>query len=265
MTIGKDLTSKLQKLVLRVEDDLRVRLQDETERKSRWQQEHQAALDAGRTSSAWVSWRDDRITQSAVGWVLTTVFLRFCEDNSLLSKVWISGPGPRRQEAFDAENAFFRAHPESTWREWILEGVQHLRRFPATSGLVGEHAALWQVSPSGSMAKEILDFWRATDENGNQLYNFQDEELSTRFLGDLYQDLSEYAKKTFALLQTPEFVEEFILDQTLNPALAERPLEGFKLIDPTCGSGHFLLGAFERLLDAWDAKAPNLETRERVS
>ncbi|WP_091607349.1 BREX-2 system adenine-specific DNA-methyltransferase PglX [Arthrobacter koreensis] len=265
MTIGKDLTPKLQKLVLRVEDDLRVRLQDDTERKARWQHEHQAALDAGRTSSAWVSWRDDRITQAAVGWVLTTVFLRFCEDNALLSKVWISGPGPRRQEAFDAENAFFRTHPESTWREWILEGVKHLRQFPATAGLVGEHAALWQVSPSGPMAKEILDFWRATDEDGTLFYDFADGELSTRFLGDLYQDLSEYAKKTFALLQTPEFVEEFILDQTLKPALDERPLEGFKLIDPTCGSGHFLLGAFDRLLDAWDAKAPNMETRERVA
>ncbi len=32
----------------------------------------------------------------------------------------------------------------------------------------------------------------------------------------------------------------------------ERPLEGFRLIDPTCGSGHFLLGAFARLYDRWD-------------
>ena len=86
--------------------------------------------------------------------------------------------------------------------------------------------------------------------------DFADPELATRFLGDLYQDLSEHAKKTYALLQTPEFVEEFILDQTLEPALAERPLEGFRLIDPTCGSGHFLLGAFERLLDRWDRQAP---------
>ncbi len=36
------------------------------------------------------------------------------------------------------------------------------------------------------------------------------------FLGDLYQDLSEHAKKTYALLQTPDFVEEFILDRTLD-------------------------------------------------
>ncbi|MGP7813740.1 BREX-2 system adenine-specific DNA-methyltransferase PglX [Glutamicibacter soli] len=264
MTIGKDLTPKLQKLVLRVEDDLRDRLEADVELKARWQSEHNDALRAERTSSAWVSWRDDRVTQSAVGWVLTTVFLRFCEDNGLLSKVWIAGPGARRQEAFDAENAYFRAYPENTWREWILEGVTHLRSFPATAELVDEHAALWQVSTSGTMAKEILDFWRATDEDGVPLYDFEDEELSTRFLGDLYQDLSEYAKKTFALLQTPEFVEEFILDQTLTPALAERPLEGFKLIDPTCGSGHFLLGGFQRLLDEWSAKAPNLETRERV-
>lgn len=264
MIIGKDLTPKLQKLVLRLEDDLRTRLKADAEFKTRWQAEHNDALNAERTSSAWVSWRDDRITQAAVGWVLTTVFLRFCEDNRLLSQVWISGPGDRRQEAFDAENAYFRAHPEDTWREWILEGIAHLRSFPATVGLVDEHAALWQVSPSGMMAKELLDFWRATDESGVPLHDFQDKELSTRFLGDLYQDLSVYAKKTFALLQTPDFIEEFILDQTLTPALAERPLEGFKLIDPTCGSGHFLLGGFHRLLDQWNSKAPSLGARERV-
>ncbi len=46
-----------------------------------------------------------------------------------------------------------------------------------------------------------------------------DQDWDTRhFLGDLYQDLSEAARKKYALLQTPEFVEEFILDRTLDPA-----------------------------------------------
>ena len=36
------------------------------------------------------------------------------------------------------------------------------------------------------------------------------------------------------------------------------------MIDPTCGSGHFLLGAFERLLDRWHKQAPGLDERERV-
>jgi type I restriction-modification system DNA methylase subunit len=52
-------------------------------------------------------------------------------------------------------------------------------------------------------------------------------------------------------LQTPEFVEEFILDRTLEPAIAEFGPKEIRLIDPTCGSGHFLLGAFQRVLDRW--------------
>ena len=58
-------------------------------------------------------------------------------------------------------------------------------------------------------------------------------------------------------MQTPEFVEEFILDRTLEPALDEFGLaETSRLIDPTCGSGHFLLGAFHRLLDQWRDREP---------
>ena len=60
------------------------------------------------------------------------------------------------------------------------------------------------------------------------------------------------------------FVEEFILDQTLEPALDERPLDGFRLIDPACGSGHFLLGAFARLDERWAKAAPGLDGQARV-
>ncbi|WP_347238039.1 BREX-2 system adenine-specific DNA-methyltransferase PglX, partial [Dietzia sp. B44] len=68
-----------------------------------------------------------------------------------------------------------------------------------------------------------------------------------------------------------------MLDRTLTPALKERSprlpsvdAEGrtgavdFKIIDPTCGSGHFLLGAFERMLDYWRAEAPGMEPTEQV-
>lgn len=258
------LVADLKALVLRLEDDLRERVQTQPEVLAAWQDEHRRAAAAGRTASTWQAWRDDRVTQAAVAWVLTTVFVRFCGDNALLRPVWISGPPARRQEALDAEAAYFRAHPEDTHREWLLQAIEHLRRTPATAALVDARSALWTVSPSGRAATALLAVWRERTEDGELVRDFADPALDTRFLGDLYQDLSEHAKKTYALLQTPDFVEEFILDRTLEPALAERPLEGFKLIDPACGSGHFLLGAFARFLGRWQRHAPGLEPRLRV-
>jgi hypothetical protein len=264
MTATAALTADLQRQVLTLEDDLRKRLAADPELEGRWKQEHHRAVQKERTAAPWVTWRDDRVTQAAVAWVLATVFVRFCEDNGLLRPVWITGPGVRRQEALDAQLAFFRQHPEDTDREWLQDAIAYLGRLPATRALVDSHSALQLVSPSGEAAGKLLEFWRRRDEDGALIHDLGDPSLSTRFLGDLYQDLSQHAKDTYALLQTPVFVEEFILDRTLEPALAERPLEGFKLIDPACGSGHFLLGAFTRLLDRWHRHAPDLETQARV-
>ena len=264
MTATPALTTDLQRQVLLLEDDLRARVAADADLEGRWKQEHQRAVTKERTAASWVAWRDDRVTQAAVAWVLTSVFIRFCEDNALVEPVWIAGPELRRQEALDAQLVFFRAHPEDTDREWLRSAIDYLAGLPATRALVGAHSALHLVSPSGDAVTGLLDFWRRRDDDGALVHDLADPSLSTRFLGDLYQDLSQHAKDTYALLQTPVFVEEFILDRTLEPALAERPLEGFKLIDPTCGSGHFLLGAFDRLLDRWHRHAPGLELQARV-
>jgi hypothetical protein len=266
VTATAALTTDLQRQVLLLEDDLRARLQADAEREGQWKQEYQQALDKERTAASWVAWRDDRITQAAVAWVLTTMFIRFCEDNGLVAPVWISGPKERRQEALDAQLAFFREkeHEEHTDREWLQAAIYYLASLPATRRLVDEHSPLWLLSPSGNAAGKLLEFWRRRDEGGTLVHDLADPSLSTRFLGDLYQDLSQHAKDTYALLQTPVFVEEFILDRALEPALAERSLDGFRLIDPACGSGHFLLGAFARLLDRWQRHAPGMETQARV-
>ncbi|MFB9777786.1 BREX-2 system adenine-specific DNA-methyltransferase PglX [Brevibacterium otitidis] len=264
MTATDRLTPDLKAQVLALEDDLRKRVGEDAALKQRWQAEHRDALEAQRTAASWTEFLQDRLTQAAVAWALTSVFIRFCEDNGLVAPVWIAGPPDRRQEALDAQLDYFRQHPEETDRDWLLQAVRHLRQLPATAALVDDHSPLWQVAPSGQAITRLLDFWRAKDDHGELVHDLRDETLSTRFLGDLYQDLSDHAKKTYALLQTPVFVEEFILDQTLEPALAERPLEGFRLIDPTCGSGHFLLGAFDRFVDKWREQDPGLSDADVV-
>jgi hypothetical protein len=136
---------------------------------------------------------------------------------------------------------------------------------PAGAALVDlKHNAVWKAEISAEAAKGLVDFWRRAGVGGALEQDFTDPNLGTRFLGDLYQDLSLHARKTYALLQTPIFVEEFILDRALTPAIAEFGVDGLKLIDPTCGSGHFLLGAFERLNRQWSAEAPRLDAQQRV-
>jgi len=46
-----------------------------------------------------------------------------------------------------------------------------------------------------------------------------------------------------------------------DPAIDELGLPEVCLIDPTCGSGHFLLGAFHRLLDRWRKREPATSER----
>jgi hypothetical protein len=227
-------------------------------------EEWQEARKAQRTAASYETWLEDRVTQVAVAWVLGTVFVRFCEDNKLIELPVIAGLGSRLAVARERQTAYFQQHPERTDRHWIIEGFDALSVSPVAAGLFERHNPMRTIDPSHEAAKALLDFWRRQGPDGEIIHDFDDPDWNTRFLGDLYQDLSEHAKKTYALLQTPEFVEEFILNYTLDPAIKEFGLEPeppyghaklphrLRVIDPACGSGHFLLGAFHRLLKAWE-------------
>ncbi|MEV4372946.1 BREX-2 system adenine-specific DNA-methyltransferase PglX [Nonomuraea sp. NPDC049637] len=281
------LLTDLRKQVATLENDLRTCAAEDAAVDTRLRSEWDAARTASRTAATFESWLDDRVTQAAVAWVLGTVFLRFCEDNRLINLPYLAGPGERLDIAQERQGDFFKAHPEKTDRDWILAGFNAMAMSPVVAGLFDfEHNPMWMIArpaaedksvlsaearwhaaaarlagPSHPVAQALLAFWRTTDADRQIVHDFASED--TRFLGDLYQDLSEHAKKTYALLQTPEFVEEFILDYTLTPALdefREEFLNGkFRLIDPTCGSGHFLLGAFKRVLSRWELEAPGAD------
>ncbi len=275
MSATSSLTAELRAEVTALEADLRERLAILSDVRAAWVDEHRRAAAAERTGVSWDEWSAERITQAAVAWVLATVFVRFCEDNALIRPVWISGPRVRRQEALDAQAEFVRTESrridpatgepvDLTDREWLRQAIDYFGTLPATAGLLDQVSPLWTISPSGDGALRLLNFWREQHELGGLKRDLHDPALETRFLGDVYQDLSLEDKSRYALLQTPVFVEEFILDRTLEPALKDRLLDGFRLIDPTCGSGHFLLGAFARLQDRWAGVAPALDERERV-
>ncbi|MGV9878042.1 BREX-2 system adenine-specific DNA-methyltransferase PglX [Streptomyces sp. NPDC003006] len=270
----KGLLNDLKQQVKLVEADLGRQVEVVAEGE-KLRAEYERARKLGRTAATWNAWLDDRVTQVAVAWVLGTVFVRFCEDNGLIPEPYLTSPEPDRRDLALARFEEYVAESEDpTYRGWLERAFEELGAGQAGRLLFDRrHNPLFQVPLSHDGARELVDFWRVRDEGGLLVHDFTDvlEEdgdgtrgWDTRFLGDLYQDLSEAARKTYALLQTPEFVEEFILDRTMNPAVREFGYEGLKMIDPTCGSGHFVLGAFRRLVRLWADGRPGKDVHERV-
>jgi uncharacterized protein DUF7008/Eco57I restriction-modification methylase len=257
------LLAELQRLVGALVDDLRAIDQADPETADGVTRQHELAWSSGRTALARSEWAEGLYAQVAVAWVLGAVFIRFCEDNSLESEALLSGTGPRRRFALEHRMAHLRDHPDHDDRHWLRAIFDHYRDLPATGEVFGGHNPVWLLAPSADGARQIVQTFQAVDPDTGELrHDFTDPMWDTRFLGDLYQDLSEHAKKAYALLQTPVFVEEFILERTLEPALATFGLADTTVIDPTCGSGHFLLGAFAHLFRSWCEAEPGTNHRE---
>ena len=243
-----------RKVLARLEDDLRQRAEASPAVTRALRDQYEREKAAERTAETFAGWSAALATQVAAAWLLSCVFVRTLEDRGLLRQARIAGPG-----AMDSQRLFFQLAPSLTERDYLLMVWKELAQYPAARGLFdAEHSLVWKLSPSAEMAKELLALFRTPTA---ETPAFRFGQASTRFLGDLYQDLSEDVRKRYALLQTPDFVESFILDRTLEPAVVRFGLDDTTVIDPTCGSGHFLLGAFGRLFEHRRRLEPGVDAR----
>jgi hypothetical protein len=274
------LLNDLKPLLRELEADLRARCDEASHINEGLQKEYAAAKEAKRIGVSFEEWRADLITQVAVAWVLSCVFVRFLEDNSLISPPRISGlvhDAPKEgglARSRDEWDLYLHQTSDPTHRGYLLKVFADLAKLPGAKDVFGAHNPVTDYPNwlSGDAAQKLIAFFQKIDVEGvgEIVHDFTDPQWDTRFLGDLYQDLSEAARKKYALLQTPIFVEEFILERTLEPAIVafgrtSDELKAFKMIDPACGSGHFLLGAFARLLDHWRRREPGENPRELVN
>ncbi|MFH8255955.1 BREX-2 system adenine-specific DNA-methyltransferase PglX [Streptomyces roseolus] len=278
----KSLLADLQKQVKAAEIDLEQQVKAVPEVGARLRGEYDQARKLGRTAATWNAWLGERVTQVAVAWVLGTVFVRFSEDNGLIPEPYITAPDVAGREIAQARyEEYLERDADPTYRGWLEAAFAELGAGQAGRLLFDpDHNPLFQIPLSHDEAGALLAFWREQrveegDNDGDAMHvlvhDFSDplnedgtQGWDTRFLGDLYELLSEAARATYALRQTPEFVEEFILNRTMTPAVREFGFEKLKMIDPTCGSGHFVLGAFRRLVRMWAEQRPEVGTYERV-
>jgi hypothetical protein len=202
-------------------------------------------------------WTDLLSRRAAVLWVLKSVYVRVLEDRGLLR--------PGRLLDLEAQQLFERLAPnlgETAFLRWIYRD------------LASPHGGLPELFsrqpaevafPSDDLSRGLIAFWRHRDADTGATWSFAEEHFEGELMGDLYQELDPLVKERFALCQTPGFVRAFILDRTLTPAIETFGADEVRLLDPACGSGHFLIDGLKRLVAAAAAKHPDWECGKVVT
>lgn len=87
-------------------------------------------------------------------------------------------------------------------------------------------------------------------------YNF--DESSDTVLGDVYEKfMDRETRKALGQFYTPEYVIDYILENTVKKAnVVKNPF--IKVFDPSCGSGHFLIMAYDLLKEKFIESLPVL-------
>ena len=194
-------------------------------------------------------WTDVLARRAAVLWVLKSVYSRVLEDRGLLS--------PGRLLDLEAQQLFERLAPhlgETAFLRWIWRDLaSHNGGLPELFSLEPAEIAF----PADELSRALIAFWRHRDADTGARWSFADEPFEGELMGDLYQELDPVVKDRFALCQTPAFVRAFMLDRTLTAAIDSFDADQVRLLDPACGSGHFLIDGLKRLFAATAAQHPD--------
>jgi hypothetical protein len=238
------LTNALREHVAKIAADLRTKMRAPGLVRERALQLHSDE----RVAEDFDVWTDLLSRRAAVLWVLKSVYVRVLEDRGLLS--------PGRLLDLEAQQLFERLAPhlgETAFLRWVY------RDLASRSGGLPE---LFSSQPaevaltSDELSRGLIAFWRHRDADTGAHWSFAEERFEGELMGDLYQELDPVVKERFALCQTPDFVREFILERTLTPAIETFGADQVRLLDPACGSGHFLIDGLKRIVAATAAQHP---------
>ena len=97
-------------------------------------------------------------------------------------------------------------------------------------------------------------------------YRYDFSAISTDVLGGIYEQYLGYVqgkkgrderknskRKSQGIYYTPKYIVEYIIEQTLGEVLKKakvKDIPDIKILDPACGSGSFLISAYDKILEA---------------
>lgn len=147
----------------------------------------------------------------------------------------------------------------------LIAFVDHVARKDRFNG---EVFALSAEERKGLSTANLTEFAGVLDgyEQGRQgtfwrQYAF--DELPVELISHLYE---QFLPRQAGVVYTPPFLVSFILDEVL--PLSDSTPPSFRLIDPACGSGVFLVASFKRLVQRWrrdhDFQRPDVSTLKAI-
>ncbi len=247
------LTTALRDHVGKIAADLRAKMRAPGDTRARAQQLHADE----KVAEDFDVWTDLLSRRASVLWVLKSVYVRVLEDRGLLT--------PGRLLDQEAQQLFERLAPhlgETAFLRWVYRDLASSHGgLPELFSPQPAEVAL----PSDELSRALIAFWRHRDADTGATWSFAEERFEGELMGDLYQELDPVVKDRFALCQTPDFVRAFILDRTLTPAIETFGADEVRLLDPACGSGHFLIDGLKRLVAPTAAKHPDWERGKVVA
>jgi len=103
------------------------------------------------------------------------------------------------------------------------------------SALLSTDLSRFALFLEGKLQGVQFVFWR--------LYSFND--LPVELISNIYE---EFLEKKPGVVYTPPYLVNFLLDESMPFSDTDT---NFKILDPACGSGVFLVGAYRRLIYRW--------------
>jgi hypothetical protein len=257
------LTSALRDHVAKIAADLRTKMRGQAPGSAAARERARQVHADEQVADDFDVWTDLLSRRAAVLWVLKSVYVRVLEDRGLLA--------PGRLLDAEAQQLFERLAPhlgETAFLRWVYRDLASKHGgLPELFSPQPAEVAL----PSDELSRALIAFWRHRDADTGAQWSFADEHFEGELMGDLYQELDPVVKERFALCQTPDFVRAFILDRTLTPAIETFGADQVRLLDPACGSGHFLIDGLKRIVAAtatqhpdWSRSKVVLHTLDRV-
>ena len=131
----------------------------------------------------------------------------------------------------------------------IVDVFKEFNTKEAFNGRIFEWTQEEEAILRGANLSKLANFLDAHIENDSQYliwrqYSF--EYLPVELISNVYEEFLGKGSKD--VVYTPNFLVNLLINQTMP---LDKPQQGFKVIDVSCGSGIFLVSAYKRLVEWW--------------